>query len=107
MVCRYLFHLLIMDTEQLKLILEVIRGAGDGAKDVAVMYLLVALVKPVLGTIAGISCVWIVGNTIRKCVNATHECTQAWKRVCEAAGQYPTSYPDSDDIKRVTDKLKK
>ncbi len=96
-----------MDTEQLKLILEVIRGAGDGAKDVAVMYLLVALVKPVLGTAAVITCVAIIGNVIRKCVSGTHECTQAWKRVAEAAGQYPSSYPDSVDIKRVTDKLKK
>jgi len=96
-----------MDTEQLKLILEVIRGAGDGAKDVAVMYLLVALVKPVLATGAVITCVAIVANMIRKCVVATHECTNAWKRVAEAAGEYATIYPDAHDIKRVTDKLKK
>lgn len=87
-----------MDTEQLKLILEAIRGAGDGAKDVAVMYLLVALVKPVLGTAAVIACVAIIGNVIRKCVAGTNECTDAWKRVAEAAGEYPTSYPGPGEI---------
>ena len=96
-----------MNTEHLKLILELIRGAGDGAKDVAVIYLLVTIAKPMLATSCGIVITAIICATIRKCTLATSECINAWKRVAEAAGEFPTCYPDSSDIKRVTDKLKK
>ena len=96
-----------MDTEQLKLILELIRGAGEGAKDVAVIYLLVTIAKPMFATFGLITCIAIISNAIRKCFLATSECSEAWKRVAEAAGEFPTCYPDSSDIKRVTDKLKK
>ena len=96
-----------MDTEQLKLILELIRGAGEGTKDVAMIYLLVTIVNPLLVTFGLIACAAIICNTIRKCYLASNETLEAWKRIAAAAGEYPTNFPVDHEVQRVIDKLKK
>ena len=87
-----------MDTEQLKLILETIKGAGADAKAVAIAWLIVSCVPYLTGSLVAI----VVARLIRNAVLSANRYEKGWKAVCDRLGMDTESYEPMDGcVRRV------
>lgn len=86
-----------MDIEQLKLILETVNAAGEGAKTIAILYLAISVIPSLLKTLALIVCAVVLSKMIQNIaslVNVGH-------RVAEALGVEVTGCWITDDSIKV------
>lgn len=58
-----------MDIEQLKLILTIVGGAADGARDFAIAWLLVEFGKTLLGYAIGGSAIWVLYTIAKELIS--------------------------------------
>lgn len=75
-----------MQPDQLTQILQLIREAGAGTKDVAIIYLLITLLQPLLGWAAFVIVASKICGLIRQCIFHNHSCAQAWIELAKALG---------------------
>jgi hypothetical protein len=91
-----------MQPDQLTQLLQIIREAGAGTKDVAIIYLLITLLKPLLGWTALGIIVSKVSTLIRQCFFHNHRCTQAWIELARGLGvTCADDHPTRGEIQRA------
>jgi sirohydrochlorin ferrochelatase len=95
-----------MDTEQLKLLLELLQGAGEGAKDIAILYLLTQIVPYFVFAGVFLISLFVIVRAMQKHARQIERDTVAWESVSSAAVGYPIPLPNAKDIQRVVTALR-
>ena len=100
-----------MDTNQLKLILEALQGAGESARDIALAYIIASVVPAVLsflGVMVFIFAAYRLGY-MALCRHASSERTaEGWKRVCLMLGDSRAAIlPTPMELESVVSRLDK
>lgn len=98
-----------MDTEQLQMLIKAIEGAGGEARTVLITWMVVDLVKVIVGW-GGI--MWAIVRTSRVIVDyarSTSETSAAWQQVCRASGgtrPLVESFPNRNNVEDVIQAIK-
>lgn len=97
-----------MNIEEFKLILEVARDAGDGAKTIAIFYIVMPLVKSLFGIAAWLTTLTILVRAAKSIVDRWCNYARAWRAVCNLVGanRGEDSDPYSGDVDRIIAKIK-
>lgn len=98
-----------MDTEQLKMILELASQAGDGAQQIALLYLGVKILQPLAIILPLAWMVKIIASHIMDGVIAAQMERQGWESVCENLdlGYSYKSNPTHSQIADVVSRIRK
>lgn len=99
-----------MDIEQLKLIMQTLSGAGEGAKEVALWYVASSVLVYILGWIGVVVVCWIITRCIMICVRESRSSStthQGWEQVCRIVDEHAAAHnPTEDERRHVIKKLK-
>lgn len=98
--------IVIMDTEQLKLILEVIQGAGEGTKEVAIWYMVTMLIDALIQPIAWIVIIFLIIKGGSKLVMSCNLHRQAWYSICHLVDRRGIYDPTQQEVEMVARELK-
>ena len=95
-----------MDIEQLKLILEALGEAGDGAKTIALWWLICPLINTVLCWIGGLLLVSIIADTARRLLSPLQFAAKVGRRL-GVAEDWDGSYDERDCLRKIDALIKK
>lgn len=96
-----------MDTEQLRMILEIIREAGAGTKDVAILYMAVSPIKSILAVAGILGGIHLICSGIKEIIKQVDDYCKSWKTICDFLGDENAGYnPNRHDVERIIKRIK-
>lgn len=101
-----------MDTEQLKIVVELLKDTTGDAKEVLFAYIISGFAQQFLKNIFVVFIVVVIAKTVLKVVTAMNEhetnnkiITQAWARVCAEVYEEPRSFETPMHVNTVIERI--